>query len=131
MERAKIVRKQLRELYEERNRVKVGTGRERSKEEFTSLKEEYFRLVNVDNKEIVYPTLTINRSVVVQAGKLEEQMGEPKQEVLEANKSVNMLQMTMGDWQGQQGDTWQVVVPYGSKCGRAVGGERGPGNRSW
>ena len=46
----------------------------------------------------MYPTLTINRSVV-QAGKLEEKMGEPKQ-VLEANKSVNRLQMTMGDWQG-------------------------------
>jgi hypothetical protein len=99
VERSKIVRKQLRELYEERNRLKVGTGREGSKEEFTRLKEKYFRLVNVDNKEIVYPTLTINRSVV-QAGKLEEKMGEPKQEVLEANKSVNRLQMTMGDWQG-------------------------------
>ena len=88
----------------------------------TGLKEEYFRLVNVDNKEIVYPTLAINRSVV-QAGKLEEKMGEPKQ-VLEGNKSVNRLQMTMGDWQGQQGNTWQVGVPYGPKCGRAVGGER-------
>ena len=58
--------------------MKVGTGREGSNEEFTRLKEKYFRLVNVDNKEIVYPTLTINRSVV-QAGKLEEKMGEPKQ----------------------------------------------------
>ena len=37
---------------------------------------------------------------------------------------MNRLQMTMGDWQGQQGNTWQVVVPYGSKCGRAVGGDR-------
>ena len=61
VERAKIVRKQLRELYEERNRLKVGTGREGSKEEFTRLKEKYFRLVNVDNNEILYPTLTINR----------------------------------------------------------------------
>ena len=99
VERSKIVRKQLRELYEERNRLKVGTGREGSKEEFTRLKEEYFRLENVDNKKIVYPSLAINRSVV-QAGKLEEKMGEPKQEVLEANKSVNRLQMTMVDWQG-------------------------------
>ena len=64
LERAMIVRKQLRKLYEERNRVKAGTGREGSKEKFTWLKEEYFRLVNVNNKEIVYPTLTINRSVV-------------------------------------------------------------------
>ena len=31
VERSKIVRKQLRELYEERNRVKVGTGMEGSK----------------------------------------------------------------------------------------------------
>ena len=106
------------------------------------MKEEYFRLVNEDDKEIMYPTLTINRSVV-QAGKLEEKMGELKQEVVEANKSVNRLhkelQMTMGGWQGQQVNPWQVGVPSGSKSGRAVGGERdrfgrqvgerGPGNR--
>ena len=53
----------MRELYEERNRVKVGTVREAGKEEFTRLKEEYFRLVNEDDKEIVYQFLTINRSV--------------------------------------------------------------------
>ena len=34
VEKAKIAREQLRELYEERNRVKVRTGREASKEEF-------------------------------------------------------------------------------------------------
>ena len=39
VERAKIARKQLRE------------------EEFTRLKEEYFRLVNEDDKEIMYPTI--------------------------------------------------------------------------
>ena len=108
------------------------------------MKEEYFRLVNEDDKEIMYPTITINRSVV-QAGKLEEKMGELKQEVVEANKSVNRLQkelqMTTGSWQGQQVNPWQVGVPSGSKSGRAVGGERdrfgrqvgerGPGNRSW
>ena len=40
VERDMIDRKQLRELYKERNRVKSGTGREGSKEEFTRLKEE-------------------------------------------------------------------------------------------
>ena len=39
----------------------------------------------------MYPNIYINRSVV-QAGKLEEKMGELKQEVVEANKSVNSLQ---------------------------------------
>ena len=96
---------------------------------------------------------------MVEAGKLEEKMGELKQEVVEANKSVyrlqKELQMTTGGWQGQQGNPWQEGVPYGSKSGRAVGGERdrfgrhveerggggqyrraesgerGPGNRGW
>merc|ERR1719318_1229768 len=89
VERAKVAREQLRELYMERNRGKVGTGREASKEEFTRLKEEYFRSV-------------------VEAGKLEEKMGELKQEVVEANKSVNRLQKelqmtTGGEGQGSQG----------------------------
>ena len=60
--------------------------------------------------------------------KLEEKMGELKQEVVEAKKSVNRLQkelqMTTGGWQGQQVNPWQVGVPSGSKSGRAVGGER-------
>ena len=43
VERAKVAREQLRQLYVERNREKVGTGREANKEEFTRLKEEYFR----------------------------------------------------------------------------------------
>ena len=68
-------------------------------------------------------------------------MGELKQEVVEANKSVNRLQMPTGGWHGQQVNPWPVGVPSGSKSGRAVGGERdrfgrqvgerGPGNRSW
>ena len=43
VERAKVAREQLRELYRERSKNKVGTGREASKEEFDRLKEEYFR----------------------------------------------------------------------------------------
>ena len=37
VERARIARDQLRELYEERNRVQVGTGRDASKEECSRL----------------------------------------------------------------------------------------------
>ena len=60
---------------------------------------------------------------MVQTGKLEVNMGELKQEVVEANKSVNRLQMSTGCW--QQGNLWQVLVPRGSKCGRALDcGER-------
>ena len=65
---------------------------------------------------------------LVQAGQLDEQMRELKQEVHEANRSVarlqNELQMTTGGWQGQHGNPWQVGVPYGSKAGRVASGER-------
>ena len=66
----------------------------------------------------------INRSVV-QAGKLEVKMGELKQEVVEANVNRLQKELQMGTDCWQQGNLWQVGVPYGSKCGRAlVGGEK-------
>eukprot|EP00092_Neocalanus_flemingeri_P026369 GFUD01028585.1.p1 GENE.GFUD01028585.1~~GFUD01028585.1.p1 ORF type:complete len:274 (+),score=136.09 GFUD01028585.1:57-878(+) len=109
VEGAKVAREQLRELYSERIKNKVTTGRVASKEEFNRLREDYFRSV-------------------VQAGQLEERLGELKQEVVAANTSVARLQKELqaatGGWQGQQGNPWQVGVPYGSKAGRAVSGER-------
>ena len=45
---------------------------------------------------------------------MEEKMGKLKQEVVEANKSENRLQkelqMSLGGWQGHQGNSWQVGV---------------------
>merc|ERR1719508_736752 len=111
VERAKKSREQLRELYSERSKEKMGTGRVTvaDQEEFNRLREEYFRMV-------------------VQAGKLEEMLGELKQKVVSANTTVARLQKdlqaTTGGWQWQQGSPWQVGVPYGSKAGRSGGGER-------
>ena len=61
----------------------------------------------------MYPTIYIYRSEV-QAGKMEEKMGKLMQDVVEANKSENRLQkelqMSLGGWQGHQGNSWQVGV---------------------
>ena len=71
----------------------------------------------------MYPNIYINRSVV-QAGKLEEKMGELKQEVVEANKSVNSLQKELQmSLAGAAGKPLALGVPYGSKCERDLSGE--------
>ena len=49
-------------------------------------------------------------------------MGEPKQEVLKAYKSVNRLQMTMGDWQGQHLASGSALWFHEwESCGRGEG----------
>ena len=66
--------------------------------------------------------------MVVKAGQLEEKQGELKHEVVALNTSVARLQMDLmsltGGRHGKPANPWQVGVPYGSKAGRNIGGER-------
>ena len=56
VERAKVAREQLRELYDERRKNKKKDGREASKEEFNRLREEYFKLVG---RQFVFTALVL------------------------------------------------------------------------
>ena len=59
---------------------------------------------------------------MVQAGQLDEKLGDLKQEVMAANQTVAKLQKELQATTGQQSNNpWGVGVPYGSKAARDVG----------